>query len=243
MDFSLPPREPFSDDPREPLSAEWERMKDRDIGKVVRRLQKTVLDDDVPIVSRIAAAQSPPFAILVSTLLSLRTKDEVTAAATERLLNLAAGPQQMMSLTEGEIAGAIYPVGFYRNKARQIREICRVLLDRYGGVVPDNLEELLSLKGVGRKTANLVLTLGFDKDGICVDTHVHRISNRLGYVTTKTPEQTEFALREKLPRHYWKIYNTLLVAFGQKICRPVSPLCSTCPVRVYCDRAGVTKSR
>ena len=133
-------------------------MKDRDIGRVVRRLQETVLHDDVPIVSRMAAAQSPPFAILVSTLLSLRTKDEVTAAATERLLNLAAGPQQMLRLTEGEIAGAIYPVGFYRNKARQLREICRVLLDRYGGAVPDTLEALLSLQGVGRKTANLVLT-------------------------------------------------------------------------------------
>lgn len=206
-------------------------------------MQATVLDGGLPIVSQLAAENYDPYALLVSTLLSLRTKDEVTAVATERLLNLARSPENMLKLSEEDIGKAIYPVGFYRNKARTIREISHTLLEKYQGSVPDTMEELLKLKGVGRKTANLVISLGFDKDGICVDTHVHRISNRLGYVTTKTPEKTEAALREKLPKRFWKIYNTLMVAFGQQICRPVSPRCSSCPVYGLCDRAGVTKSR
>ena len=218
-------------------------MKNNDIGEVVRLLQATVLDNGLPIVSQLAAEKYDPYALLVSTLLSLRTKDEVTAVATERLLNLARNPHDMLKVPEETIAKAIYPVGFYRNKARTIREISQTLLEKYQGSVPDDLEELLKLKGVGRKTANLVISLGFDKDGICVDTHVHRISNRLGYVTTKTPEKTEDALREKLPKRFWKIYNTLMVAFGQKICRPVSPMCSSCPVQSLCDRNGVIKSR
>jgi len=206
-------------------------------------LQANILDGDLPIVSQLAAENYDPYALLVSTLLSLRTKDEVTAVATERLLNLARSPYNMLKLPEETIIKAIYPVGFYRNKARTIREISRTLLEKYQGLVPDTIEEILKLKGVGRKTANLVISLGFDKDGICVDTHVHRISNRLGYVTTKTPEKTEAVLREKLPKRFWKIYNTLMVAFGQKICRPISPRCSSCPVHRFCDRAGVTKSR
>ncbi|MDI9569928.1 MAG: endonuclease III [Pseudomonadota bacterium] len=218
-------------------------MRDRDIGKALRRLQETALTEGVPIVSRMAAEERDPFAILVSTLLSLRTKDEVTAVATDRLLSLADTPGEMMRLPESSIRNAIYPVGFYRNKARRLREISAVLVENHGGTVPDSMEELLKLKGVGRKTANLVLTLGFDKDGICVDTHVHRISNRLGYVATKTPQETEAALRGKLPRKYWKTFNTILVAFGQKLCRPVSPLCSICPIRDCCDRIGVTRSR
>jgi endonuclease III len=218
-------------------------LKDNDIGEVVSLLQAAVLDDDLPIVSQLAAAKYGPYALLVSTLLSLRTKDEVTAVATERLLDLARNPDDMLRLSEEDIAKAIYPVGFYHNKARTIREISHTLIEKYQGSVPDTIEELLKFKGVGRKTANLVVSLGFDKDGICVDTHVHRISNRLGYVTTKTPEKTEAALREKLPKEFWKIYNTLLVAFGQKICRPVSPRCSSCSVHRFCDRAGVTKSR
>jgi endonuclease-3 len=218
-------------------------LKDNDIREVVRLLQATILDGDLPIVSQLAAENYDPYALLVSTLLSLRTKDEVTAVATERLLNLARSPEDMVKLSEEDISKAIYPVGFYRNKARTIREISHTILEKYQGSVPDTIEEILKLKGVGRKTANLVISLGFDKDGICVDTHVHRISNRLGYVTTKTPEKTEAALREKLPKRFWKIYNTLMVAFGQKICRPVSPRCSSCPVHGLCDRAGVTKSR
>jgi endonuclease-3 len=149
----------------------------------------------------------------------------------------------MASLTEDEIISAIYPVGFYRNKARTVIGVSRVLIERYGARVPDTLDELLTLKGVGRKTANLVITLGYNGEGICVDTHVHRISNRLGYVKTATPEETEFALRDKLPKEYWTDINTLLVAYGRKICRPISPLCSQCCLSAYCDKVGVTKSR
>lgn len=197
----------------------------------------------MPIVSLLAEERRGPFSILISTLLSLRTKDEVTAEASERLFALAATPEEMLRLSEEEIRRAIYPVGFYRNKAKTIRSICRDLIDRFDSRVPDTIEQLLSLKGVGRKTANLVVSLGYGKDGICVDTHVHRISNRLGYVATKTPEQTEYALRKKLPRRYWSVFNTLLVAFGRNTCRPLSPLCSRCPVAAYCDRVGVTRSR
>lgn len=218
-------------------------MQDADINQVVKILKKELDLGEMPIVSHLAKSESNPFVILISTLLSLRTKDEVTAVATDRLFALAASPEEMLKLSQAKIAKAIYPVGFYRNKARTIHEVCRELIDRFGSKVPDDLDELLSMKGVGRKTANLVVTLAYGKDGICVDTHVHRISNRLGYVRTKTPDETEFALRAKLPRRHWIIYNTLMVAFGRKTCKPVSPLCSTCPVRKYCDRVGVTLSR
>ena len=178
---------------------------------------------DIPIVTEISHRSRDPFHILVSTILSLRTKDEVTRQAATRLLEKARSPQELLLLPEEDIARLIFPVGFYKTKARTLRQICRDLIDEYEGKVPDDLEELLKLKGVGRKTANLVLTLGFHKPGICVDTHVHRVSNRLGYVKTKTPEQTEMALREKLPREYWIEYNDLLVTWGQNICRPISP--------------------
>jgi endonuclease-3 len=149
----------------------------------------------------------------------------------------------MVTLTARQIERAIYPVGFYRTKARGLLRICADLLARFGGIVPDTIDELLTLDGVGRKTANLVVTLGFNKPGICVDTHVHRISNRLGYVRTRNPEETEMALRAKLPRRYWIGYNDLLVTFGQNVCAPVSPKCSACPVRALCRRVGVTTSR
>jgi endonuclease-3 len=149
----------------------------------------------------------------------------------------------MLRLAPRTIERAIYPVGFYRTKARVLREISRDLLARFGGAVPDDLDALLTLKGVGRKTANLVVTQGFNKPGICVDVHVHRISNRWGYVQTRTPEETEMALRDRLPRRYWIGYNDLLVSFGQNICLPVSPRCSACPVRPGCPRKGVTRSR
>lgn len=218
-------------------------MNDRNIHDIIAILTKEAPKWDIPIVTQLSQERRSPFTILISTLLSLRTKDETTAGATERLFRLAETPEEMLALSPETIAQTVYPVGFYRNKARTILAVCRELLDRYHSRVPDNMEQLLALPGVGRKTANLVLTLGFDKEGICVDTHVHRISNRLGYVRTKTPEQTEFALREKLPQKYWINYNTLLVTFGRRICHPLSPFCSSCPVSAYCDRTGVKRSR
>jgi len=184
-----------------------------------------------------------PFKILIGCLLSLRTKDETTGPAAARLFALAGTAEAMLQLSVGQIAKAIYPVGFYRTKASTILEICRTLVERYGGQVPETMEGLLDLKGVGRKTANLVLTMGFQKPAICVDTHVHRISNRWRYVRTKTPEDTEFALRRKLPQAYWMVYNDLLVAFGQNICKPISPLCGQCPLADSCPQIGVTQHR
>lgn len=181
--------------------------------------------------------------MLIACLLSLRTQDTTTGPAAARLFALADTPEAMLRLSARRIERAIYPVGFYRTKARVIRGLCRDLLERFDGRVPDDIDALLTLKGVGRKTANLVVTLGFDKPGICVDTHVHRISNRLGYVRTRTPDETEMALRGKLPRRYWIGYNDLLVTFGQNVCAPVSPKCSGCPVAGLCPRVGVRTSR
>jgi endonuclease-3 len=181
--------------------------------------------------------------VLIACLLSLRTQDTTTGPAAARLFALADTPEAMLRLSARRIERAIYPVGFYRTKARVIRGLCRDLLERFDGRVPDDIDALLTLKGVGRKTANLVVTLGFDKPGICVDTHVHRISNRLGYVRTRTPDETETALRGKLPRRYWIGYNDLLVTFGQNVCAPVAPKCSMCPVASLCPRVGVRTSR
>ena len=181
--------------------------------------------------------------MLIACLLSLRTKDETTGPAAARLFALADTPEAMLRLTPSRIQRAIFPVGFYRTKAKVILGVCRDLLSRFGGRVPDDIDALLTLKGVGRKTANLVVTQGFHKPGICVDVHVHRISNRLGYVRTRNPNETETALRARLPRRYWIGYNDLLVSFGQNICQPVSPWCSECPVRLSCARVGVTRSR
>jgi endonuclease III len=218
-------------------------MNDRDISKVIHLLEKEVAKWELPIVSSLAEEHSGPFPILISTILSLRTKDEVTAKAAERLLALARTPEEMLKLSEGKIIKAIYPVGFYRIKAKTILNISKELIDRFHSQVPDTIEQLLTLKGVGRKTANLVVALGYNKEGLCVDTHVHRISNRLGYVKTKTPDETEFALRKKLPSKYWLRYNTLMVAFGRHVCVPISPFCSKCLVFAYCDRVNVVRSR
>jgi endonuclease-3 len=184
-----------------------------------------------------------PFLVLVSCMLSLRTKDDVTVPASRRLFALAKTPAALARLPEAAIAKAIYPVGFYRTKARHVRQVARLLLERHDGRVPATIEELVTLPGVGRKTANLVVTVGYRKPGICVDTHVHRISNRLGYVKTQRPDETETALRRQLPKPYWITFNDLLVTFGQNLCVPVSPWCSRCPVARYCDRVGVTTSR
>lgn len=218
-------------------------MKDNQINSIIKILKKELAVGTMPIVSHLAENQRDPFVILISTLLSLRTKDEVTAVATDRLFELASTPEEMLNVPLDKIAKTIYPVGFYRVKAKNIHHTCRELINRFNSKVPDNLDDLLSIKGVGRKTANLVVSLAYGKDAICVDTHVHRISNRLGYVKTKSPDETEFALRKKLPRRHWIIYNTILVAFGRKTCKPVSPLCSHCPVNKYCDRISVTLSR
>lgn len=184
-----------------------------------------------------------PFKILIGCLLSLRTKDETTGPAAARLFALAGTPMEMLQVPVEAIERAIYPVGFYRTKARTIVEVCRSLLANHDGKVPENIEALLELKGVGRKTANLVLAMGFQKPAICVDTHVHRISNRWGYVRTKNPEDTEFALRRKLPKAYWLSYNDLLVGFGQNLCVPISPRCSQCPLGAICPRTGVKTHR
>ena len=212
----------------------------RNIDGVIRLLKREVRQWEEPIVGHYRA---DPFRTLISCLLSLRTKDETTRGASQRLFRLARSPQRLARLSTQAIERAIYPVGFYRTKARTVRAVCRDLLSRYDGRVPGDLDELLTIKGVGRKTANLVITLAFRKPGICVDTHVHRISNRWGYVRTKTPEQTEMALRRKLPPRYWRIYNDLLVTFGQNLCHPTSPWCSRCPLERVCAKIDVIRSR
>jgi endonuclease-3 len=195
-------------------------------------------------VSQVAARRRrQPFAVLVSTMISLRTKDEVTAAASSRLLQRASTAEALASLPEGRIARLIYPAGFYRTKARHLKQAARLIAAQHGGRVPSSMEELLALPGVGRKAANLVRNLGFGLPGICVDTHVHRITNRLGWVRTRDPAQTERALEAVLPRRYWIPINGLLVAFGQRTCTPQSPWCSRCPIRKHCARIGVTRSR
>jgi endonuclease-3 len=218
-------------------------MKDPEIHHAIRILRREVKQWDAPIVTLVAETSESPFHILISCVLSLRTQDTTTTQASRRLFSLAETPQAMLKLSTRTIEKAIYPVGFYRTKAKAIRSICRDLVEKYSGKVPDEIDELLKLQGVGRKTANLVVTLGYRKPGICVDTHVHRISNRWGYVKTKNPKETEFALREKLPKQYWLEYNDLLVTFGQHLCRPISPVCSQCPVEKYCAKVGVTTHR
>lgn len=194
-------------------------------------------------VGTVARRRSDPFSILISTIISLRTKDEVTHAASMRLFALASDPVSMAALPESRIAEAIYPAGFYRNKAKQIRDSSRIIVSEHGGQTPGTLEELTALPGVGRKTANLVLGLGFGIPAICVDIHVHRISNRLGWIDTKSPEQSELALMSLLPERLWIPINDLLVRFGQQRCTPVSPFCSSCPLREECPKVGVGKHR
>jgi len=218
-------------------------MRGEDIHAAVRILRREVKHWQIPVVGVVAKASSDPFQILIACLLSLRTKDRTTLEASQRLFALASDPASMVKLSRAKLERAIYPVGFYRTKAKQIPEICRRLLDEFGGKVPDSIEALLTLPGVGRKTANLVVTVGYGKPGICVDIHVHRISNRWGYIKTATPEKSEIALRNKLPKRYWIMFNDLLVPFGQNLCQPVSPWCSRCKIAKYCERAGVKRSR
>jgi endonuclease III len=214
-----------------------------DIDKLVADLERAYADFREPLVTAMAKRQLDPFKALIATLLSLRTRDEQTEEASKRLFKLADSPYSMLKLAPQTIEKAIFPVGFYRVKALRILEVCGLLVHRHAGQVPADLETLLALPGVGRKTANLVLTRGFELPGICVDTHVHRISNRLGYVQTEKPDQTELALRRKLPDRYWIIWNDLLVAYGQNICTPISPRCSQCVVVDQCEQVGVGKRR
>ncbi|HNT69857.1 MAG TPA: endonuclease III, partial [Syntrophorhabdaceae bacterium] len=205
---------------------------------------KKRLKDDLPSVTRIARQERrDPFLILVGTLLSLRTKDELTEEVMKRLVRRARTPEELLRIPLGELQDLIYPVGFYRNKSKVLISTARTIMETYGGIVPDSIDELLAIKGIGRKTANLVVSEAYGKPGICVDTHVHRISNRIGAVSTKNPHQTEEALRKILPKQYWIIYNTLLVTFGKRICSPLSPRCSQCPIVRLCARKGVTKHR
>ncbi len=222
------------------MTAELER---KNIGRVLGILRKEAAGWNVPVVTLTAVSSKNPFKVLISTVLSLRTKDETTAEASARLFLEASTPRAVLEIGEKKVRDLIYPVGFYRVKAQNIVGICEKLIDEYDGRVPDSIDELLKFRGVGRKTANLVLSLGYGKPAICVDIHVHRISNRWGYLDTKNPYETEMALREKLPRRYWIEYNSLLVALGQQICRPLSPFCSRCPVSGYCPKTGVLRSR
>jgi endonuclease III len=230
------------DDPsRKPYSFD---MDTATLNKALSRLKKEIQKWKTPAVGAIAeGAADRPFETLISTILSLRTKDKVTEAAARRLLERAPTPEILMALPTKEIERLIYPVGFYHTKAKHLQETCRSLLRDFGGRVPRSMDALLQLPGVGRKTANLVLTVGFGDYGICVDTHVHRISNIWGYVAAKTPEETEFALRTKLPKRHWKTFNDILVTFGQNLCVPASPWCSRCPVSEYCPRIGLKRSR
>ena len=213
------------------------------IRKILTVLRKETLQWKRPIVGTFATGENALFKILASTLLSLRTKDKTTEEASHRLFRVAQTPEELLKLSVPEIEKLIYPVGFYHTKARNLVKTCQELLSRFEGKVPDTMEDLLSLPGVGRKTANLVLTVGHGIHGICVDTHVHRISNRWGFIKTKTPEETEMALRKRLPKRYWIEYNDLLVAFGQNLCLPISPFCSRCKVATHCPKIGVKKHR
>ncbi|MFW6138226.1 MAG: endonuclease III domain-containing protein [Spirochaetota bacterium] len=217
-------------------------MNDSHIHALIEVLKEELRRWEPAAVARISR-RGDPFKVLVSTIISSRTKDQVTIGAYTRLFALAQTPGDLARLDLHTISRAIYPAGFYHTKARNLKKASQIIFEKYGGKVPDSMEELLKLPGVGRKTANLVLNLGFGKAGICVDTHVHRVSNRLGYIKTSSPEQTERALREKLPPEYWIEYNGLLVSFGKNVCTPVSPFCSKCRVSKFCEKVGVTQSR
>jgi len=213
------------------------------IFKKLEKWRDDIAAEDPSVTTVAENYQHSPWAVLVSTIISLRTKDEVTIVASERLLQKAPSPAELNAMKASLIEKLIYPAGFYRNKAASLKKIAAILLEQYGGKVPASMEELLALPGVGRKTANLVLTEAFDLDGLCVDIHVHRISNRCGWLQSGAPDETEMILRDILPRKYWKRINYLLVLYGQKVCRPVSPFCSCCVINSHCPRREVKKSR
>ncbi|MDO8741509.1 MAG: endonuclease III [Candidatus Woesearchaeota archaeon] len=216
----------------------------KNIALIMDLLKKESENWKHPFVSEWGRIVRDPFTTLISCLLSLRTKDKTTAEASIRLLKKYNTPEKILKLSNKKIEKLIYPVGFYRTKAKRIKEICRVLIKRYKSKVPDTFDELIKLKGVGPKTASIVVVYGYNKpDHIPVDTHVHQIANRLGWVNTKTPEKTQPALEKIIPKKYWYDLNELFVRFGQNICVPVSPFCSRCPISKYCPRIGVKRSR
>ena len=214
-----------------------------EIRRVLASVRRSVARHELPSVSLVAVTSRDPFRILVSTILSLRTRDEVTLAATRRLVAVASTVDEVLSLSEDRIAELIYPCGFYRTKARQILQISRIIRDRHDGLVPADRDALLAMPGVGRKTANLVLGLSFAIPAICVDTHVHRICNRLGWIQSRTPDESERLLEQIVPRRSWIEINELLVLFGQQTCTPQSPWCSRCPVAAHCRRVDVHRNR
>ena len=218
-------------------------MKKVDIAAVYDILKREVAHYKVPVVDLIQMQTKDPFKVLITTIMSARTKDATTVGAAERLFASVKKAEDLEKLSTKEIEKLIYPIGFYKNKARFLKQLPQVLKEEFNGRIPQTIEQLVKLPGVGRKTANLVVAVAFEKPAVCVDTHVHRIMNRLGYVKTKTPFETEMALRKKLPLQYWETINSMLVAFGQNLCTPISPHCSRCPIRQYCNRVGVTKSR
>ncbi|HSG27702.1 MAG TPA: endonuclease III [Candidatus Krumholzibacterium sp.] len=230
-----------------PVRKEWFPLGEDTATSILKRIvvpvRNAVREEEDPSVTKIAQDTRSPFRVLVSTVISARTKDEVTGAASERLFALAGDPVSMAGLTVTAIEKAIYPAGFYKVKAKAIKALARKLIDDFDGKVPDTIEELVELPGVGRKTANLTVTLGFGIPGICVDTHVHRVTNRLGVVRTRNPEETEYALRKVLPVRHWIEINDLLVMYGKAVCNPVSPKCSICVIEGLCRKVGVTRSR
>jgi endonuclease III len=203
-------------------------------GKIISQIKKKTDEFKNPVVTKIGKVNKSKYKVLISCILSLRTKDETTYPASKRLFKLARTPKEMLSLTTKQIEKAIYPVGFYRTKARRIKEISKTLLKKHNGKVPETFEDLMNLKGVGRKTANIVMVYGHKKEGLPIDTHCHRIPNRLGWVKTKNPDKTEECLRKILPKKYWEDFNNTFVTFGQNVCRPVKPHCWECPVTRYC---------
>lgn len=209
-------------------------MNDNNIDIIVKKIKEA--KEPVSEFVGLMDSFNNPYLVLIACILSLRTNDKTTYPATLRMLELGKTPREFAKCDENVLAQAIYPVGFYANKAKQIIELSKEIVEKYNGQVPESIEELIKFKGVGRKTANLVVARGFNKPAICVDVHVHRIFNRIGYVKTKNPEETEFALRAKLPQKYWIDINTLIVTHGQNICKPQKPKCSECPIKDYCDK-------
>lgn len=213
------------------------------IEKIIKILQKEFKNSNAPVKNLIALNQKNPFKILLSTIISLRTKDEITIESSKKLFTILKTPNDIHNITTKQIQDAIYPCGFYRRKAIQIKQICTQLAEDFNSKVPNNINTLLQFKGIGRKTANLILSQGFNIPAICVDVHVHRISNRLGFIKTNTPNQTEQQLNKHLPKKYWIEYNTLLVAFGQTICTPINPFCSKCPISNHCKKINVNQNK